>query len=416
MYTINHIDTKESSLLIAIKEKYYGIVELLTNFNRSILNTLSKNGMTCLEVTFKLKDYNAMLLLLNLGADPNMCNKDGCPVLLSILKNDTSHEVMPFILLLLRYKANPSKCDDEGNNAFHILALDKKTNLYLAFELFRASPGGAQMRNGFQDQIPYDLCSINGNVKMGRFFFDALFFSRTPFLFPSILMGSFLCITFEALHRWGYLYACLFAFFMSMLLKPLMQSSIICYRDRSDMGVSLGFTIAWIVSFIRDLSPHISSTLYDLISIFAIITMLFTCIFLRKSPEHGKSEVDQKEIIRRIVSLSPIEGPRAEQIQSIPQKPLFACTTCLTNALDSYQYVSHCKSCRECIINKDVHVTFLGNCSGQGNKRVFVLFTISSIVTFALYLQASFVTYRSFCPDAKGMVCNCIINMLIVFV
>lgn len=386
------------------------MIELLVNFNRSVLNTLSRDGCTPIEVAYKIKDFNTMLLLLSLGADPNGCDKAGCPVLVSILKIDASHEVMPFILLLLKSGANPSKCDEDGNNAFHTLALNKKANLYLAFELFRASPAGANARNGFQNQIPYDLCSTNGNVKMGRFFFDALFFNRTPFLFPVVLMAAYLCVTFEALHRWGYLHAGVLAFFMSIFLRPLMQSSIVCYRDRNDMGVSLGFTIAWIISFIRDLGPRISVTLFNLEVGSAVITLLLTVLFLFKKPEYGlkKKEFDQETLIRRIVSLSPEEGTKAEQGISISntrsQKPLFACTTCLTDSLDTFQFVSHCKACRQCVVDKDVHVTFLGNCAGQGNRRLFVLITLFSVITFTLYLRSSLLTYASLCPTAKGIV------------
>ena len=56
---------------------------------------------------------------------------------------------------------------------------------------------------------------------------------------------------------------------------------------------------------------------------------------------------------------------------------LTLCSSCLSN---KQQASNHCSYCKACICVLDHHCNFVDNCIGRGNRRVFVLFTLSASV------------------------------------
>ena len=81
------------------------------------------------------------------------------------------------------------------------------------------------------------------------------------------------------------------------------------------------------------------------------------------------------------------------------------CMTCLSDTKKANHFTSHCPTCDVCVIDKDVHITFLGNCSGKGNRRYVVLFVLFGWICLAVYLYANIWTFGHYmCPAAKGIV------------
>ena len=161
----------ENCLHWAMRARYYNMVELLIRKNKKLLEQKNKNGSNALLLSYEIKDWYLMLLLLSLGSDPNCrfsshiakpSNKDftvdvitstdtlsstttnntnnnneNNTLLLTILKNDCSHEALSYILLLLKFGANPGLTNNVGDNVFHVMATNPKTNLFLIFKFFQ---------------------------------------------------------------------------------------------------------------------------------------------------------------------------------------------------------------------------------------------------------------------------------------
>ena len=154
------------------------MVEMLARKNQHLLDHKNKMGYNALMLSFELKDWHLMLLILLLGVDPNA--RLGKPssssssdssnpsiltdtVLLAILKKDCSHEIVPYIILLLKFGADPALCDYDGENAFHVIASNSKTNLNLAYKLFEYLPKtnrNAVYAKSHSGLAPYDVSEI----------------------------------------------------------------------------------------------------------------------------------------------------------------------------------------------------------------------------------------------------------------
>ena len=152
-----------------MRGRYYHMVEMLTRKNQHLLDHRNKMGYNALMLSYELKDWHLMLLILLLGADPNArlannSSSNSClltdSVLVAILKKDCSHETVPYVVLLLKFGADPGLCDNDGDNAFHVIASHSKTNLNLAYKLFEClslsnrSTVYAKNHNG---HAPYDV-------------------------------------------------------------------------------------------------------------------------------------------------------------------------------------------------------------------------------------------------------------------
>lgn len=157
-----------------MRGRYYNMVEMLARKNHHLLDHKNKMGYNALMLSYELKDWHLMLLILLLGADPNarlgnsssVNNDDSNPnlltdtVLLAILKKDCSFEVVPYVMLLLKFGAEPGISDYDGENSFHIIASNSKTNLNLAFKLFDCLPiinRSIVYAKNHSGQAPYDV-------------------------------------------------------------------------------------------------------------------------------------------------------------------------------------------------------------------------------------------------------------------
>lgn len=58
----------------------------------------------------------------------------------------------------------------------------------------------------------------------------------------------------------------------------------------------------------------------------------------------------------------------------------FMCYTC--NTYRTYRTV-HCSECNACVLEKDHHCVFLGNCIGRNNRRLFVLWLMMIVMLWA---------------------------------
>ena len=51
--------------------------------------------------------------------------------------------------------------------------------------------------------------------------------------------------------------------------------------------------------------------------------------------------------------------------------------------LKKFERSSHCRQCNKCILRRDHHCVWIGNCVGYANNQYFVNFLLWAIVNFA---------------------------------
>jgi hypothetical protein len=110
-----------------------------------------------------------------------------------------------------------------------------------------------------------------------------------------------------------------------------------------------------------------------------------------------------KNLEERIVQAGFSEGPTGAVTKQVTQSSVETakarlCSSCL---VDKTRATTHCSRCGLCVVALDHHCAFVNNCVGRGNRRVFVLFTLSASIGCALCAILSiYVQYTAsdYCP------------------
>lgn len=199
-----------------------------------------------------------VLLCLHWGADPNaVMNANRDTPLLRLLKSDqgASSKSYNYVRLLLRFGANPSCVDSQGNNALHILATSSDFNLYVGHEIYRAGGIAASKQENLAGQTPYQLASkqqLFGQLAKNKdFLFDEMLFDALPFHFPTIVASLIVISAFVCLAKWRFLWGGLIWFcFYYFFLNNFLQIKIIQYRHRVACGVTFGMIFIFICTFV----------------------------------------------------------------------------------------------------------------------------------------------------------------------
>lgn len=150
---------------------------------------------------------------------------------------------------------------------------------------------------------------VNENRVFARFLYDALLFHFMPYWSPAFLVIILIFLFAFLIDYFGVIYAIIYWFIIYALsFWMLGQWKIASHRGRIYVGLFIGFYLISITEFEVFIAPYISP--YSRLLVWSLFICLgyFAYKLHIKKPVYSKLE-NKKEIINKIVSSSPAEGP-----------------------------------------------------------------------------------------------------------
>ena len=113
----------ESPLQWAIRQKYFGMIEMLLSRGAD-LSFRSAEGLDAIHLVTRLGNINMLFFLLHHGADPNSVDGRGDTPISWLIKHRQGKTLLRPLRLLLRFGASVSYTDPvTQNNALHLAVL-----------------------------------------------------------------------------------------------------------------------------------------------------------------------------------------------------------------------------------------------------------------------------------------------------
>ena len=113
----------ESPLQWAIRQKYYGMIQMLLSRGAD-LSFRSAEGLDAIHLVTRLGNINMLFFLLHRGADPNSVDGRGDTPIAWLIKHRQGKTLLRPLRLLLRFGASVSYTDPiTQNNALHLAVL-----------------------------------------------------------------------------------------------------------------------------------------------------------------------------------------------------------------------------------------------------------------------------------------------------
>ena len=146
---------------------------------------------------------------------------------------------------------------------------------------------------------------------------------------------------------------------------------------------------------VRDTSDNLSirysfSYIYNIIlSLLCISSFL---LLIRTKQDAGEIDINTKGILEREITLSDSSiRLKYTPLMIMKLMPCNGCKHCKIMELPLRSY--HCPICQRCIRTYDHHCKLIGNCIGENNHFVFILFLFNQSVTFILGIIGSLKRY-----------------------
>ena len=137
----------------------------------------------------------------------------------------------------------------------------------------------------------------------------------------------------------------------------------------------------------RDTSEDRSNSQNSFNKIYNIILSLLSLssflILIRTKQDAGEIEINTKGILEREIALSDSSIKlKYSPLMIMKLMPCNGCKHCKIMELPLRSF--HCPICQRCIRTYDHHSKLIGNCIGENNHLVFILFLFSQSATFLL--------------------------------
>jgi hypothetical protein len=225
--------------------------------------------------------------------------------------------------------------------------------------------------------LVFQVVQETRNASMARFFYDLYMYRHFPAYLPTL--GALLSFAsfFACLQYLGWLWGIVaFGALHTCFFDKMMEATIATRISRINQGSAICLVLALVVNhcvLVQQYSSINMSAAFYLVSL-AVFYFMYKCTSTVSRRAPGVHTADRLDVLARIVQSSPSEGPAdSEEVLSAISKPPppQLCAVCLIDK--GCNMSKHCPTCDVCMSDKlDHHCSFLNNCVGEGNRRLFV--------------------------------------------
>ena len=132
-----------------------------------------------------------------------------------------------------------------------------------------------------------------------------------------------------------------------------------------------------------DETSNYNSFYYIYNVILSLLCISSFLLLIRTKQDAGEIEINTKGILERDITLSDSSIKlKYTPLMIMKLMPCNGCKHCKIMELPLRSY--HCPICQRCIRTYDHHSKLIGNCIGENNHLVFILFLFSQSATFFL--------------------------------
>jgi len=225
------------------------------------------------------------------------------------------------------------------------------------------------------------------------------------------------------LHYLGWIYALMLYVPLCYGCDAVSQGTIHHATSRVNFGIAWGIISSIVIGHFVYTAPHISVYWTIFLVLPTLAAIVSTLLLASSTPPASLSSHSKQEervlkkgdngardysLIERIAQSGQAEGVVGKNLRGCTSSSTCCkndhqhetarlCPSCL---VDKTQATTHCSRCGLCVIALDHHCGFVNNCVGRGNRRVFVLFTLSASfgcgLCAALFLYVQYVFYCSY--------------------
>lgn len=223
-----------------------------------------------------------------------------------------------------------------------------------------------------------------------------LSYCHTPKWTPTLASASLIVLGSYFLDRLGLALGSLCVIGLYILSQRYyLQSSLVAKRSRRFLGLTLGGMIVTVIS-----STYALEVMSESFRILFSLSLLFSCFltirFIATKPlsKHKNSFVDVSGVVKQSVQAQAQEGPCTTD-------QLTAAAMCCICLVDVDLMSSHCHECNLCVLDVDHHASFLNNCVGRGNRRLYATLLMAGAITYTLYIISLYFFHFALCPEAS---------------
>jgi ankyrin repeat protein len=415
----------------------YGRMAALLIASGADLSYKSDAGQDALHLACRLSLKDMVFLLLSRGANPESIDGDEETPLVHCLKNQPTVSI---VRLLIRFHADVTVQDSDGNNCFHILLnhgaspeVIMLNDLLLAGAIDKIFAKNNAGNNAFQ------LAWKMKNMMLVRYLWDAMIYATVPTWFGPVSMFLSVVIVPVLLNHYGWLWGSVLLFVIETFVFDKISMPNVFYGNiSSNFYIASGVATALFASYVVYVHSYVSSFSNALMMAggAAVVYVWFLCMTTKpKTISAGSKDV----VIARLIESAPADGP-AEDCRGVAadtaggdptwsddveaSKPLIAridehekeefclCSSCLADKCGAH----HCNRCQACIVDMDYHCLVTMNCVGAGNGRVHFLFVVLVFCVCLLYMfLAISVEHSVHCPNSQGMLWNLFAVQVCIF-
>ncbi|CAE7659465.1 unnamed protein product [Symbiodinium microadriaticum] len=240
---------------------------------------------------------------------------------------------------------------------------------------------------------------------MARFYYDFYVYRYFPSWLPSLAAILSFVSFFPCIEYLGWLWGlAAYAVLHTCLFDKMMEATIESRLSKVNQGSGAAMLLGLVVNHAIFVQQYASTNLTAIFYLQALLTLglMYKSSTTPATRSRALLTTDRKEVLSRVVASSPSEGPHdSEEVLTAisKQPPIRLCATCLIDK--DADTSKHCPTCDVCMNSQlDHHCTFLNNCVGEGNRRVFTGLLLAAVMgcLLAAYMNIS-VGVSVYCPD-----------------
>lgn len=404
------------------------MVQLLLN-EKSDVNHKSSAGYDSLYLAVMANQVHISFLLLNAGANPDTVDSQRDSTIIWLLKHrnlNESYEALELLRLVIAFHADVSQAGKDGNNALHVLMSGAASSLYehdsdhglgsrissltgrrsfslevaqlLYFSLDRKISAQKLKTNKFrystlltslndQGLTPWGCALYARNYMALRFLCDAWQFRSLPYAAPIAIRAIVMTSFFILLEIFGWMHGLMLSVAVVLVLLFFEQGAILPqHSSRTSCGAAWGIIFNCSTAYYMYIARYQSLFVQIMIALLVAVICISLVLSMVTSPQRpaSREKGNHDGFVDRLVQAPPIYSGIDG---SIMQSSFRLCCTCLT---EKPLLSMHCSACDTCVIGLDHHCSFVNNCVGRSNRRIFVLFTLCAAIGCGVMTQHSF--------------------------